>query len=63
MNAKDRKDLTPSEAVKAWQEIEKKQGERNDLKELCPKLGQSKPIIQASNITGIGKNTLSKALL
>jgi len=57
----DRKDFTPSEAVKAWQEIESKQGERTDLRELRGNLRQSKPIKQAAKMTGKSERTLSKA--
>lgn len=53
----DRKDFTPSEAVRAWQEIETKQGERTDLKELRGNLRQSKPIEQAAKMTGKSERT------
>ena len=57
----DRKDFTPSEAVKAWQEIETKQGERSDLKELLSESDRGSPRKQATKLTGMSTDTLSKA--
>jgi len=52
----DRKDLTPGEAVRAWQDIESFQ--KTGKKRPSPKLGE--PLKQAEKITGIGKNNFSK---
>ncbi|MBU4443711.1 site-specific DNA-methyltransferase [bacterium] len=57
----DRKDFTPSEAVTAWQEIEGKQGERTDLKELPSESDRGSPRDQATKLTGMSTDTLSKA--
>ena len=56
----DRKDFTPSEAVEAWQEIEKRNANQY-TKVPRSESDRSKPREQASKLTGFGHDTLSKA--
>jgi len=54
----DRKDFTPSEAVRAWQEIEALKGGRGKTRSESDGVS---PREQSEKLTGYGHDTLSKA--